>query len=436
MFEFIRKHKETFAIVSGIVTAAFFLWNFAAGNITSLFGKSENCVANVDDQCISIADFRRMAMRTNQPLTPALKEEILNSLIDDDLLYEQAKKEGFTVSSKEVADVISKDPSFQVNGKFNFDRYKAVLMEAGYTPETYEAFVKKQLLIQKYTLFITNASYVSDIELQSANSINNTILDGKAYIIDPNEININYKPTEQEIEDYYNTHKDEFKAISASSIVYWETTDKNKAMEIYQSLQSGQIPPGFKAFDEKTMGKSFGAVIKALSPQNPVLVGHLGNQIYIFTYQNNKNTPVLPLSSVKNQVVQALVMEKKIHQLEGFAEKVYNDLKAKKPISLKPVAFTNMSLPKLSSMVNIPSPDIVPIISSKTPSFFGPYVSSSGTAYIILEVDSRTLSKSQTPQNTSKELESLKANVMMNYLIKYLREHAKIHVNKTLFRNL
>jgi hypothetical protein len=58
MFEFIRKHKETFAILSGIVTAAFFLWNFAAGNITSLFHSSENCIAKVNGDCISIADFR------------------------------------------------------------------------------------------------------------------------------------------------------------------------------------------------------------------------------------------------------------------------------------------------------------------------------------------------------------------------------------------
>ncbi len=436
MFEFIRKHKETFAILSGIVTAAFFLWNFAAGNITSLFNKSTDCVATVDNRCISIVDFRRVAMRTNQQMTPLLKQEILNSLIDDELLYEEAKKEGFVVSDKEVADIISKDPSFQVNGKFNFERYKAVLAEAGYTPETYESYIKKQLTIQKYTLFITNASYVSDIELDEANLINNTLLSGKVYIVDPNSVNINYKPTEQEIENYYNSHKDEFKAINPSSIIYWETTDKNKAREIYMALKSGKIPPGFKPFDEKTMSKPFGAVLKSLNPQNPVLVGNVGNQIYIFTYQNTKNASILPLSEVKNQVIQDIVMEKKIMALKDFAKKIYEDLKAKKPVNIKPVAFNNLSLSKISTMVDIKSSDIVPIITAKTPAFFGPYVSSNGTAYVIMEVDSRTQGKNANSQETFSQLVSLKANVLMNYLIKDLREHAKIDINKNLYNNL
>jgi len=436
MFEFIRKHKETFAILSGIVTAAFFLWNFAAGNITSLFHSSENCIAKVNGDCISIADFRRVAMRTNQQMTPILKQEILNSLIDDDLLYEQAKKEGFLVSNKEVADIISKDPSFQVDGKFNFERYKAVLAEAGYTPETYEAYIKKQLTIQKYTLFITNASYVSDIELNAANTINNTLLSGKAYIIDPNSVNINYTPTEQEIEDYYNKHKDEFKVVNPSSIIYWETTDKNKAREIYMALKSGKIPPGFKAFDEKTMSKTFGAVVKALNPQNPIIVGNVGNNIYIFTYQNTKNTAIMPLSQAKNQVIQDLIMEKKILALKDFAKNIYNSLKAKKPVSIKPVAFNNLPLSRISTMVDIKSSDIVPMVTEKTPAFFGPYVSANGSAYVIIEVDSRSIKNQQNTEKTFAQLLSLKANVLMNYLIKDLRAHAKIDINKSLYNNL
>jgi len=436
MFEFIRKHKETFAILSGIVTAAFFLWNFAAGNITSLFHKSGDCVATVDGHCISMVDFRRLAMKTNQQMTPILKQEILNSLIDDELLYEQAKKEGFVVSDKEVADMISKDPSFQVNGKFNFERYKAVLAEAGYTPQTYESYVKKQLTIQKYALFITNASYVSDIELNEANIINNTLLSGKAYIVDPNSVNISYKPTEQDIENYYNSHKEEFKAINPSSIIYWETTDKNQARDIYMALKSGKIPPGFKAFDEKTMSKTFGAVVKSLNPQNPVLVGNVGNNIYIFTYQNSKNSSILPLSQVKNQVIQDIIIEKKIMALKGFAKQVYDDLKAKKPVNIKPIAFNNLSLSRMSTMVDLSSSDVVPMITAKTPAFFGPYISSNGTAYVILEIDSRTQTKQSNPQEAFSQLVTLKANVLMNYLIKDLRDHAKIEINKNLYNNL
>lgn len=436
MFEFIRKHKETFAILSGIITAAFFLWNFAAGDITSLFHKSTDCVATVNGDCVSITDFRRLAMRANQQLTPLLKEEILNSLIDDDLLYQQSKKEGFTVSDKEVADIISKDPSFQVDGKFNFDRYKAVLAEAGYTPKSYENYIKKQLIIQKYSVFMTNASYVTHMELDVAGAINNTLLSGKAYIIEPTDVNINYTPTEQEIENYYNTHKDEFKTVSASSIIYWDTTDKNKAIEIYKSLQAGKIPPGYKPFDKKTMSKPFGNITKYLNPQHRVLAGNLGNKIYIFTYQNSKNSQILPLSQARNQVVQDLLMQKKIEQLGAFATNVYNDLKAHKQVNIKPVAFNNLPVSRLGAMVDMQSKDIPLLISTKTPAFFGPYVSTNGTAYVIIELDSRSMAPVKISDKDKEQLENVKANVMMNYLIKYLREHAKIDINKELFKNL
>ncbi len=439
MFEFIRKHKETFAILSGIVTAAFFLWNFAAGNISSMFHKSNNCLANVDSECVSIADFRRIAMRTNQPLTPLLKEQILNSLIDDDLLYHQAKKEGFVVSDKEVADIISHDPSFQVNGKFDFDRYKTVLTEAGYTPKSYENYVKKQLTIQKYTVFITNASYVTGAELNVSNLINNTELSGKAYIVTPDEVNIKYTPTEQEIQDYYNKHKDEFKAISQSSIVYWSTTDKNKAMAIYKALQSGQLPPGYQPYDPKTMSQAFGNAIKNLNAKNRVIAGQLGNNIYILTYlsKNNKNAQILPLSQVKNQIIAELTMEKKIEQLKAFAKEAYQSLVSKKPVNLKPVAFNKFSLDRLSAMVSIKPQDVNAMVSAKTPAYFGPYVATNGTAYVILEIDSRTQNPNATKnQEDVKQLEQLKANITMNYLVKYLREHTKVIINKELFKNL
>ncbi|MFP3206545.1 MAG: formiminotransferase, partial [Hydrogenobaculum sp.] len=205
---------------------------------------------------------------------------------------------------------------------------------------------------------------------------------------------------------------------------------------IYMALKSGKIPPGFKAFDEKTMSKTFGAAVKALNPQNPIIVGNVGKNIYIFTYQNTKNTAIMPLSQAKNQVIQDLIMEKKILALKDFAKNIYNSLKAKKPVSIKPVAFNNLPLSRISTMVDIKSSDIVPMVTEKTPAFFGPYVSASGSDYVIIEVDSRSIKNQQNPENTFAQLLSLKANVLMNYLIKDLRAHAKIDINKNLYNNL
>lgn len=435
MFEFMYKHKEKFAIISGIITAAFFLWNMAVGNITSIFEKSSNCVATVDKECITVQEFQRgMIPYQNTQNKNQAKLEVLNTLINQALLYHQAKKLGLIASSYEVREAIESDPAFQINGKFDFEKYVDVLKTIGYLPKQYESYIRKLLSVQKYTVLMTNSVYVTDIELETNNIIKNTSLSGELYLITPSDVKESYTPSPKEIEEYYNTHKSEFAVVSNQTPIYWQTTDKNIALKIYNDLKSGQVPKGYKNINN-SLPKEVLDRANSLSPQDKIAVLEVKGTIYVLYLNLRSSESYQPLSVVKEDIIKDIIKQRQKEDVYSYSKKIYEDILNNKNVSLKPVVFTNSKLDKLASIMNIPSKDIISLTVNHGKNIFGPYQTNDG--YAIIVINQRTIPKNVSFNSSDmRDLVELKSNELMNSLLPKLLSKASIHINKEIFDKL
>src|SRR5690606_4562812 len=63
------------------------------------------------------------------------KRAILDALIDEQVMQMASERDGIVVSDIEVRDAIQKIPDFQVDGKFDADRYQ-LLLAAQNPPQT------------------------------------------------------------------------------------------------------------------------------------------------------------------------------------------------------------------------------------------------------------------------------------------------------------
>jgi len=171
---FLRKNIRIFlwciavAFIGGI-----FLWNFSTRRLT-------DCVLQVNGTKISYSSFLEALNRRirnwydenpegelSDAQTKEIKSEVLNSLIQEELLYQEAKKYGIYVSQSEVISTIRSLPQFQRDGKFEPQLYFYVLRNYFRTePATYEAQIRRAITHQKLRNIILSSVKVTDQEVK------------------------------------------------------------------------------------------------------------------------------------------------------------------------------------------------------------------------------------------------------------------------------
>ena len=136
MLDVMRSNAKSslIAIIFGAIIITF-VFSFGRGSSGFRTRTPETWAARVNGDLVTASDFvqayssrfRQMSqMRggkytTEQAKQDNLKKETLKSLVDQELIAQQAGELGIVVSDGEVADAIAKNPQFQQEGKFDFD---------------------------------------------------------------------------------------------------------------------------------------------------------------------------------------------------------------------------------------------------------------------------------------------------------------------------
>ena len=80
-----------------------------------------------------------------------------------------AERAGIAVSDEEVSEMIRRDPSYQQNGAFSFQLYKALLADNSITPERFEASLKRRVALARLAQSVLGAAaWCSPMELDQA----------------------------------------------------------------------------------------------------------------------------------------------------------------------------------------------------------------------------------------------------------------------------
>jgi len=83
-----------------------------------------------------------------------VKQRALQTLIDQRLMTQAAKRLGIDVTESECQRAIMSYPAFQVNGQFNIRRYQSILGQNHMKPEDFEASMTQDILDKKLKQFL------------------------------------------------------------------------------------------------------------------------------------------------------------------------------------------------------------------------------------------------------------------------------------------
>ena len=177
MLHYIRDRAQGWIawFIVGLISIPFALW----GVNSYMTGASDVVVAEVNGHEINQTELQqslqqyRDQMRNvlGEQFDPAMfegaavKRNILDGLIEQRLLHEASQKLGQTVNDASVSEMIRSNPAFQRDGQFDPDYYAMMLARVGYSPASFEAQLRNDLLTQELTRNIQRSAIVTPVQL-------------------------------------------------------------------------------------------------------------------------------------------------------------------------------------------------------------------------------------------------------------------------------
>lgn len=153
-----------------------------------------------------------------------IKESAINNLINERIISREAKMLGITASDAEIAEAIRLNPSYS-DQKGNYvgdERLKQFLLNQGTDIKEFEKEMEGQVIYQKFLGVIQQSVFATTDELKKEYKDNNEkiALNYVTFTTSNYYTEAEKSITDEQAEEYYNSHKDEFRTPLKRKIDY------------------------------------------------------------------------------------------------------------------------------------------------------------------------------------------------------------------------
>lgn len=149
-----------------------------------------------------------------------LRDAALKGLIDRQLLLQGASAADFKLSDAAIDQVMLQEQQFQVDGKFNSDRFDTVIRQMGYTRQQFRQMLREEMLIMQLRAGIGASSFVTDQEIASFARLEKQRRDFATLTLQASTQGIDV--TDADIKTFYTEHASEFLSPEQVQLEYVE----------------------------------------------------------------------------------------------------------------------------------------------------------------------------------------------------------------------
>ncbi|MBE1161189.1 SurA N-terminal domain-containing protein [Dyella acidiphila] len=152
---------------------------------------------------------------------PEFKQQIVDELVDQQLLLQANEDLGMRVPDQSLREAIASNPSFQVDGQFNSDMYRAQLASAGMTPDMYQESLRTSLQGGLLPDAISGSTIVTQTDVDRYLDIKLQRRDIRYFVL-PHEAPADSQVSDSQVQDYYKAHQADFMNPEQVSLKYIE----------------------------------------------------------------------------------------------------------------------------------------------------------------------------------------------------------------------
>jgi peptidyl-prolyl cis-trans isomerase D len=223
MLDFLRKKKRSWiiTILLGLIIVVFIAFYGGSQQPTGVASD----VAEVNGESISqrefIMHYQRAVERYREmfkgSLTPELlknlniKHSLLEEMIEARLVLQEARRLGLAATDEELMSDIAQVPEFQVNGRFNKERYIQLLRANRLTPAQFEEDQRKQLTIQRLLGVLADSAHVTEAEVRERYRFEQEKINLQFIRFSATDYLSEVKITDEDIQKFYDRNKESIK---------------------------------------------------------------------------------------------------------------------------------------------------------------------------------------------------------------------------------
>jgi len=165
----------------------------------------------------------------------SFRKSVLDRMINDVLLDQQAESLGLRISDAQIRTMILELPQFQSNGKFDQDVYQASLRRAGYSPDSFAEYMRSQLVREQLLNALQLSEFTLPGEVQAEGKLFTQTRDIRTITINLDYFAKHVELTDEEIQDYYKANPDNFTRPEQVKVAYIELSAEELKKQIQVS---------------------------------------------------------------------------------------------------------------------------------------------------------------------------------------------------------
>tara|TARA_R110000851_G_scaffold141976_2_gene280069 strand:+ start:16133 stop:18010 length:1878 start_codon:yes stop_codon:yes gene_type:complete len=230
-----------------IVLVAIIIVPFALFGVDAIFlsGSSVEEVASVNGETItelrlqqSVALQKQQILNRYEDLDPSmindeqLRGPVMQQLIRQKTVELAAREQGMAIDDKMIYRLLLEVPDFQVEGKFDAQRYEFVLRQMGYTPNSYNKLLRADMLNSQFMQGVSNTGFSTERENQLLASITEQTRDFYYLTIPRAPVLETISITDEEIQSFYESNTDQFMADEQLVVEYIELRPDDLVQEV------------------------------------------------------------------------------------------------------------------------------------------------------------------------------------------------------------
>jgi peptidyl-prolyl cis-trans isomerase D len=162
------------------------------------------------------------ALSADEKYLQSIKQSVLERLVADKLIDQAAKAMGLRVSDEQIVAAMRAEPAFQTDGKFDNDRYQAILRQLGYQPQTFRDMMRVDMTRRQLTSALVGTEFVLPGEAKQLAELQGQTRDVRYVIVDSAPFLATAVVTDEQVKNYYDANQGQFMSPEMVSLEYVE----------------------------------------------------------------------------------------------------------------------------------------------------------------------------------------------------------------------
>ena len=230
MFDLVNRKKRVVQVILGLAVLPFMFWGVESYRNDG----SEGYVAVVEGEEISRREYEQALRDHHERLRAMLganfdsamldnfevRNSVLERLIQQRLLHQEAVKNGFVVLDSQLIKTIRDIQAFQKNNKFSKQQYEELLRNQGLTPAIFESRVRNELLLQQLLDGYSENAITPKTAAKKVQYLSEVQREISQSKIAPDQFISQAIPEEVDISSYYEQHKTDFDLPERAKVEY------------------------------------------------------------------------------------------------------------------------------------------------------------------------------------------------------------------------